>query len=53
MQLSTAIGGHDLEIFGGTVDVVYTWKYGDPHILNSICANEMKPHVYNIYVLQG
>ena len=34
-----------------TVDVVYTWKYGGPHILNSICANEMKPHVYNAYVL--
>ena len=30
-----------------TVDVVYTWKYGGPHILNTICANEMKLCVYN------
>ena len=25
-----------------TVDVVYTWKYGGPHILNSIRVNEIK-----------
>ena len=34
-----------------TVDVVYTWKYGGPHILITICANEMKLCVYNAYVL--
>ena len=33
-----------------TVDVVYTWKYGGPHILITICANEMKLCVYNAYV---
>ena len=36
-----------------TVDVVYTWKYGGPHILNTICVNEMKLCVYNVYVLWG
>ena len=36
-----------------TVDVVYTWKYRGPHILNIICANKMKLCVYNTYVLQG
>ena len=25
-----------------TVDVVYTWKYGGPYILITICANKMK-----------
>ena len=35
----------------GTVDVVYTWKYGGPHILITFCANEMKLCVYNAYVL--
>ena len=35
----------------GTVDVVYTWKCGGPHILITICANEMKLCVYNAYVL--
>ena len=35
----------------GTVDVVYTWKYGGPHIIITICANEMKLCVYNAYVL--
>ena len=34
-----------------TVDVVYTWKYGGPHIPITICANEMKLCVYNAYVL--
>ena len=34
-----------------TVDVVYTWKYGGPHIITTICANEMKLCVYNGYVL--
>ena len=34
-----------------TVDVVYTWKYGGPHIVTNICANEMKLYVYNAYVL--
>ena len=34
-----------------TVDVVYTWKYGGPHILDTICVNEMKLCVYNAYVL--
>ena len=34
-----------------TVDVVYTWKYGGPHIIITICANEMKLYVYNAYVL--
>ena len=28
----------------GTVDVVYTWKYGGPHILITTCANEMKQY---------
>ena len=32
-------------------DVVYTWKYGGPHILTTICANEMKLCLYNAYVL--
>ena len=35
----------------GTVDVVHTWKYGGRHILDTICANEMKLSVYNAYVL--
>ena len=34
-----------------TVDVVYTWKYGGPHIVTTIYANEMKLCVYNAYVL--
>ena len=34
-----------------TVDVVYTWKYGGPHILDTICVNEIKLFVYNAYVL--
>ena len=34
-----------------TVDVVYTWKYGGPNILITICANKMKLCVYNAYVL--
>ena len=34
-----------------TVDVVYTWKYVGPHILITICANEMKLCVYDAYVL--
>ena len=34
-----------------TVDVVYTWKYGGPHILNIICAIKMKLCVYNAHVL--
>ena len=34
-----------------TVDVVYTWNYGGPHILTLICANDMKLCVYNAYVL--
>ena len=38
-------------LLNGTVDVVYTWKYGGPHILITICANEMKLCVYNAYVL--
>ena len=29
-----------------TVDV-YNWKYGGPHIVITICANEMKLCVYN------
>ena len=42
-----------LIVFGNfcTVDVVYTWKYGGPHIITIICANEMKLCVYNAYVL--
>ena len=36
---------------GGTVDVVYTWKYGGPHIVTTICANEMKLCLYNAYVI--
>ena len=39
------------KFFSNTVDVVYTWKYGGPHIIITICANEMC--VYNAYVLQG
>ena len=31
-----------------TVDVVYTWKYGGPHILITFCANEMKLCVYKL-----
>ena len=38
-------------VYEVTVDVVYTWKYGGPHILITICANEMKLCVYNAYVL--
>ena len=34
-----------------TVDVVYTWKYRGPHIVTTICANEIKLCVYNVYVL--
>ena len=34
-----------------TVDVVYTWRYGGPHILITIYANEMKRCVCNAYVL--
>ena len=34
-----------------TVDVVYKWKYGGTHILDTICANEIKLCVYNAYVL--
>ena len=34
-----------------TVDVVYTWKYRGPHILITICTNEMKLCVYDAYVL--
>ena len=34
-----------------TVDVVYTWKYGGPHIIITICGTEMKLCVYNAYVL--
>ena len=39
------------KVVSRTVDVVYTWKYGDPHILITICVNEMKLCVYNAYVL--
>ena len=28
-----------------------TWKYGGPHILITVCANEMKLCEYNAYVL--
>ena len=35
----------------GTVDVVYNWKYGGSHTLNTICVNEMKQCVCNVYVL--
>ena len=34
-----------------TIDVVYTWKYGGPHIQTTICVNEMKLYVDNAYVL--
>ena len=34
-----------------TVDVIYTWKYGGPHIKITICANDVKLCVYNAYVL--
>ena len=46
------MGANDRKILReATVDVVYTWKYGGPHILTTICANEMKLCVYNAYVL--
>ena len=35
----------------GTVDVVFTWTCGGPHIITTICANEIKLCVYNAYVL--
>ena len=36
-----------------TVDVVRTWKYGGPHILYTIHANEMKLVVCDAYDLEG
>ena len=48
-----ALTGFQCAPFTATVDVVYTWKYGGPHILNTVYANEMKLCVYNAYVLKG
>ena len=33
------------KLISKVVDVVYTWKYGGPCILNTIYANEMKLYV--------
>ena len=38
-------------LYLSTVDAVQTWTYGGPHILNIICANEIKLCVYDAYVL--
>ena len=49
------IASKDTEEWGGkeldTVFVVYTWRFGGPHILITVYANKMKLCVYNAYVL--
>ena len=42
MDAGDNLGKLFLILKGNTVDVVYTWKYGGPQILNTVYKNEMK-----------